>query len=70
MFSPEPSQTKPALVEQDRLVVAGLGRLGLGEDRVQVLAGGLGARDQAVGEIRRQEETFARIPSRLPSSPR
>ena len=27
-----------ALVEQDRLVVAGVGRLGLGEDRVQVLA--------------------------------
>ena len=37
------------LVEQDRLVVAGLRRLLLGEDRVQVLARGLGVRDQAVG---------------------
>ncbi len=36
------------LVEQDRLVIAGVGRLGLGQDRVEVLAGGLGVRDQAV----------------------
>ena len=38
----------PRLVEQDRLVVAGVRRLGLGEDRVQVLAGCLGLRDQPV----------------------
>ena len=48
MFSPEPSQTWPGLVEQDRLVVAGVGGLGLGEDRVQVLAGCLRVRDQPV----------------------
>ena len=58
------------VVEEDRLVVARVGALGLGEDRVQVLAGCLRVRDQADGEIRRQEETFARIPFRLPSSPR
>src|SRR4051794_13412963 len=38
-----------AVVEQDRLVVAGVGALGLGEDRVEVLAGGLGVRDQTRG---------------------
>jgi hypothetical protein len=38
-----------ALVEQDRLLVAGVGRLGLGEDRVEVLPGGLGVRDQPAG---------------------
>src|SRR5262249_23526269 len=40
------------LVEEDRLVIAGVGRLGLGEDRVQVLAGGLRVRDQAVARDR------------------
>ena len=38
---------EPVLVEQDRLVEAGLRRLGLRQDRVQVLAGGLRVRDQA-----------------------
>ena len=47
-FSPEPSETTAVLVEQDRLVVAGVGRLGLGQHRVEVLAGGLRVRDQAV----------------------
>ena len=36
------------LVEEDRLVVAGVVRLGLGEDRVEVLARGLRVRDQAL----------------------
>ena len=36
------------LVEQDRLLVAGVVRFGLGEDRVQVLPRGLGMRDQPV----------------------
>jgi hypothetical protein len=34
------------LVEQDRLFVACVGALGLGQNRVQVLTGGLGVRDQ------------------------
>ena len=34
-----------AVIEQDRLVVAGLGGLVLGEDRVQILARGLRVRD-------------------------
>ena len=48
MFSPEPSHTKPWRVEQDRLLVAGLRRLDLGQHAVQVLARGLGVRDQRV----------------------
>src|SRR5690242_15226083 len=36
------------VVEEDRLLVARLARLDLGEDRVEVLPGGLGHRDQAV----------------------
>ena len=36
-------------VEQDRLLVTGLGRLRLRQDRIQVLAGGLGLRDQPAG---------------------
>src|SRR5215208_4875294 len=36
-------------VEQDRLLVAGLRRLGLGEDRVEVLAGRLRVRDRTFG---------------------
>ena len=47
-FSPGALRDAAVLVEEDRLVVAGVGRLGLGEDRVQVLARGLGVRDQAV----------------------
>src|SRR5262249_62260506 len=38
-----------AVVEQDRLVVAGVRALGLGEDRVEVLAGGLGMWDEPRG---------------------
>jgi len=40
------------LVEEDRLVVAGVRRLGLGQNRVQVLAGGLRVGDQAVARDR------------------
>ncbi len=46
MFSPEPSATKPSGREQDRLVVAGVVRLGHGEHRVEVHARRLrGVRD-------------------------
>ena len=37
------------VVEQDRLLVAGLVGLDLRQDRVEVLAAGLGVRDQRVG---------------------
>ena len=60
-----------ARVEQDRLLVAGLVGLDLGQDRVQVLAAGLGRRDQRVGRrSAASEDTLARTPLTLPSSPR
>jgi len=59
-----------ALVEQDRLVVAGVGDLGLGEDRVEVGAGGLGVRIAPPGLLRRQLETLARMPLPALSAPR
>ena len=71
MFSPEASATKPGDVEEDGLVVAGLHRLALGEDRVHVLPGDLSPHHVHVHvHVGVKLLTLARMPSRRPFSPR
>jgi hypothetical protein len=58
------------VVEQDRLLVAGLDRLDLGEHAVEVLPGGLGVRDQRVGADPPPGGDLGADAVALPSSPR
>ena len=70
-FSPEPSETMPVLVEQDRLVVAGVGDSVLARIELrywpEALACGI---ELSPDSIRRQQETLARMPRSVLSSPR
>ena len=59
-----------ALVEQDRLVVAGVGASVLARIEFRYWPDALACGIRPSGEIRRHEETLARMPVRLPSSPR
>ena len=52
-FSPAPSLTKPRGVEQQRLVVAVVGGLHVGQDRVGVVAHRLGLRHRDVDVVAR-----------------